>query len=307
MRKVLFLAVIITFTSFTAYADFDFSRWQYKKVLEGTQVNKDGYAVFEIGPEIFNGSLPDLRDLRVVDNQGNETQYYLFSENKLNTQVQREAVILKREEQKKATYLTLDLKYFNLPVNALEISSDDVNYNRKIKMEAGNQLQDLHECRYGNIYSYNLDNIKLNESRIEFDEIPCRYIKLTISNEDNQPLTIRNISVFGEIKKGVFKVKPAQDYFVYYGYKNAQKPQYEINSIIPYLNSYQLPEYKLGPEQKNEKYAADNRQPQQASEEESKDSNTKTYLILTLLGMCTILGIIILRTFKKSIAGNKND
>lgn len=423
MKKVLLAVMLIFSSSSIVRADFDYTGWEFGKVLEGSRISTDGYGIFDLDSEVYNGSSADLRDLRVVDTQGRETQYFISSGQESEQQFKDDASIIKRvfapkdkdysiiivdagdkrlpvnqvdldisnkdflkrveiqgsdeldiwcdinsenyiyhisekgirstslnfepvrhkyiklkiyneannplqiqsvkvwfnkihnyadrvtytntvsrEENKlhKETSLILDLKYYNLPVNAVELKSGDINFDRKVRIETGNHLDKMTQIGMGEIYNYSLNNISLNKAVIDFNQIPCRYVRLLISNFDNQPLNVLETKVYGPKKKVIFKTEAGKVYSIFYGSKSACNPVYEIDNVIPYIKSFELPIYKLGKEQHNDKYI----RPQTTSDSSPKSDVSRHYLILALSGMCLVLGIILVKAFRGSISKN---
>lgn len=423
MKKIfLTTAALLILLSIIGYADFDYNKWKYYKSLEGKTIDKEGFGTFDLDEEILNSSYSDFRDLRVVDDKGNETQYKIISSQLKVEQEKRGAVIVKREfaprhkgysilildtgekrfpinqvdleisdrnflkkvdiqgsdeldiwkdisfdnqiydisdkgikdfslvfestkyrylkfkiydetknqlsinsaqvwynqknnltqragyenkltrkedKSKKETTIIMDLGYNNVPVISIEIETDDTNFNRSVTVSGGNDLKNLNYLGEDIIYNYSLENVNVGSTQLFFSEAPCRYIELIISNQDNQPLNIKKISAFGDKKRALFKVKPGAKYYAYYGGTYAQMPIYEIENVIPYIDSYKLPIFKLGGQSINDKYALT-----EAKEVKTDEKNYQLYLILIIASMCLVLAFVVARSFKK-VTGEK--
>jgi len=219
-----------------------------------------------------------------------------------NTHSQKDRIeyqhVTTRNEDKsnKASSLLIDLKYNNIPVDTIEIITDEVDFNRKIEIQAGNQIDRLNNLvDTGEIYSYNLQKLTAKKTDVSFNEVSARYIKLMIHNNDNQPLQIKQVKVSGDKKKIIFKTKPENKYYVYYGGHDVQSPNYEIKNILPYVDIEKLPVYTLGAQENNTQYVSEKNKPA------GEANGTRIYLLIVLAIMCIVLLLLIVKAFKKTV------
>lgn len=137
--------------------------------------------------------------------------------------------ILTKEENKK-TIIEIDLKK-RLPLSRLKINvSDKVEYYRPFVIQ---YISDSVETEKGWRYSYEglgsgtLNSIEKNE--FAFQSTLVQKLRLTIQNNDNQPLTIEGASAKGYVHELVARFTKPANYYLAYGKNNARKPQYDIS------------------------------------------------------------------------------
>lgn len=153
-------------------------------------------------------------------------------------------------EKTKETIVDLDLPYA-VPVSRIKIKVDaDVDYYRAIQIK---YLEDSVATDKGLRYYYKTMHegfISSFETNDFFSTAKTtNKIQLIIRNEDNQPVKIDSIALFGNPTELTVRFPEAEKFFLFYGNEKVGKPRYDIasftNSIPP--NSEFL---QLGPEQK---------------------------------------------------------
>lgn len=203
----------------------------------------------------------------------------------------------KENEKAKATEVLVDLGFDNVPVDSIEVVTDEVNFSRNVDIKVGNKLEQLETIlTKQEIYSYDLEKLTAREVNVGFGEVATRYIKLIINNSDNQPLNVKKVIVSGDRKKVVFKTKPERTYRIYYGSDIANTPNYEIKNIIPYIDIYKLPIFSVSKQENNPNFS-----PNKGNSGTNQSNNYQVYLYVTLGIMCAVLLFVMIRAFKKSM------
>src|SRR4030066_152259 len=103
---------------------------------------------------------------------------------------------------------------------------------------------------YENMTTGTLSSIENNE--FKFESTILKKLKISIFNQDNEPLNIETISVKGTVQELLVRFTEPATYFLTYGNKKATKPNYDIerfDSKIPNT----LTALTLGNEQKIDK------------------------------------------------------
>ena len=85
-----------------------------------------------------------------------------------------------------------------------------------------------------------------------------------MANEDNPPLVIGAIQVSGVSRKLLFVASPGASYEVFYGNPLASRPSYDLERILPFLETTDLPEGVLARQQLNPEFVG----PQPAKSEQ---------------------------------------
>lgn len=118
-----------------------------------------------------------------------------------------------------------------LPVSYFQpiiVSKNDYYRSYELECAVDSFLYDETEWRY--IYrnvSYGTIS-SLDENLIQFDNILTNRIKLSLRNHDNVPLIISEAKVQGNVNKLIVRFDKEADYFLYYGNKDLDSPQYDI-------------------------------------------------------------------------------
>ena len=83
---------------------------------------------------------------------------------------------------------------------------------------------------YRNLSSGTLSSIEKNT--FNFNSTTTQKFKLIIQNNDNEPLSINDITVQGYKHELLVRFNEPADYFLAYGNKNASKPKYDITQFL---------------------------------------------------------------------------
>jgi len=162
---------------------------------------------------------------------------------------------------KKTTDVTIDLGASGRLINAvtLDISPSETNYVRRVAVNVADDLA-TSSWRYvgGGSISRISTSIFLGSSDvISLSEQRSRYIKLSIINDDNPPLSVASDAIVaGPVIGLVFKVSPGSSYTLYYGNPNARQPEYDMSQLTAYIDQKTLPIASVGPESANAAYVA---------------------------------------------------
>jgi len=132
----------------------------------------------------------------------------------------------------KNTVVFVDLEH-RVPISQINLSIDsDENYYRQLKIASlidSTKTAKGWRKNYRHIYSGVLSS--LEKQAIVFPEVLSEYLKITINNRDNQPLTIGKTTLTGEKYRLIaqFPKNTTQNqYSLVYGNSKAKKPSYDI-------------------------------------------------------------------------------
>jgi hypothetical protein len=166
-------------------------------------------------PELLRASISLLKNI-----PGTYRNYELKNTGVVNDPVSHETII------------TGDLPD-KVPVSYLKIDiSDKYDYYRRISVQ---YLTDSSESPKGWIYNYStvatdmLSSLEPNE--FTFPNRFMRQLKITISNYDNEPLTLDKLSVKGNLYQLIVRIVKPASYYLVYSNEKAQKPIYDIENF----------------------------------------------------------------------------
>ena len=169
-------------------------------------------------------------------------------------EVARPVTLLTREEdpEKRVSRLLLDLGSKGMPSDRLIIVTPQVNFYREMTLEGSNDRKEWTVVsRSGVVYSFKTPKFTGEQLSVPYPETTSRYLRLTIHNEDNPPLTIDEVRLFGALRRLIFSARPGEAYTLYYGNPQATFPSYDLERVLPYLATQDLPQASLGVQTQN--------------------------------------------------------
>jgi hypothetical protein len=157
--------------------------------------------------------------------------------------------------KKGTTQVQLDLGHDAIPTDRLSVSVDDVNFYRDVTLEAsaGGDIWRTVQSR-ASIFAYDTQQFTGEDLDYTYPETTTRYLRLVIHNADSPPLNITNVHVWGVERRVIFFAKPDEAYKVYYGNVEALRPTYDIERLVEFLDTADLPVASLGTQTDNPNY-----------------------------------------------------
>jgi hypothetical protein len=200
---------------------------------------------------------------------------------------------IKEEKKNKQTVLSFSLPSV-VPVADLKINvHDKFDYYRTITIE---YLNDSIKTQQGWIYNYNTlvsgTLNSLDKNIFKFSSTFLKKIKITIDNQDNQPLHIDSILLRSFVYQLYTRINVPADYYLVYGNKQASKPAYDLDHFTDKIPN-ELSSLKLGPEIAIEKAEV---QKTRALIE------NKAWLWALMIVLIIVLGVFSFKLMKKSNA-----
>jgi len=162
--------------------------------------------------------------------------------------------ILSREEnnQKKRTEIILDVIYKNIPKKEVNLKFSSDRYHRNVWVFGSDDAEDWQFLSSAIIYMFNKEN---KNNIISFPESRNRYFKLFIYNQDDPPIKIDDMSIKINQCFVNFPVKRNKKYYLFYGNSYAERPLYEFERLLSFMETEKKVLLDLGDEQLNEKFS----------------------------------------------------
>jgi len=160
-----------------------------------------------------------------------------------------------RDASSRTTLVELDLGFEGVPSHRLSITVPDVNFHREVSAEhSRNRVAWSVLGGRGAVYAFDTPRFVGDSLDLTFPETTSRYLRLVIYDEDNPPLDVQEVEVWGLQRRLLFSADPALSYQLYYGNPNAERPTYDIERVLPYLDTEDLAEPALGPQRENPQF-----------------------------------------------------
>ncbi|MFO7673212.1 MAG: DUF3999 family protein, partial [Lutibacter sp.] len=254
--------------------DFKEENFDWKLTLEGSQNQQEWFTVvddyrilsiknaatdYQFTKIIFPGAKfrffrllvkseenPELANVKATYNETMNGDFVDYAIANINT-------IQNKEEQK--TTLEIDLKS-TVAVSFLQIKvKDTFDYYRPISIQyvADSIKTDQGwNYLYENLTTGTLSSIENNE--FKFESTILKKLKISIFNQDNEPLNIETIEAKGYVHELLVRFTEPAAYFLTYGNNKATKPNYDIERFISKVPDT-ITVLTLGNEQKIDKTA----------------------------------------------------
>lgn len=276
--------------------DFNKQNFDWKLTLEGSQDQQewftvvDGYRILSIKNaetdyQFTKITFPStkFRFFRLLVKSEENPELInvkaTYNEVKNGNFVDYDVINIKTIQEKKAqrTVLEIDLKS-TVALNSIQIKvKDTFDYYRPISIQYvadSVKTEQGWNYLYENLASATLSSIEKNE--FKFESTILKKLKISISNQDNEPLNIESIAVKGTIHELLVRFTEPAAYFLTYGNKKATKPTYDIERFVSKVPET-LTVLTLGNEQKI-----------------GKKDTTKVPLFKNKIWLWLLMGIIIL-------------
>ena len=134
-------------------------------------------------------------------------------------------------------------------------TQSSLDYYRTLKIEyATDSIKTEKGIQYNYASLYEGIISSLEPTEFNFTSTLVDRLKITIVNNDNQPLSIQNIILKGPVYELIGRFDdPTLTYALYYGKKDANAPMYELKNFQNKIPIY-LTTLKVGDEEKNSSY-----------------------------------------------------
>ena len=232
--------------------DFKKENFDWKITLEGSQNQQEWFTVvddyrilsiknaatdYQFTKIIFPGTKfrffrllvkseenPELANVKATYNETRNGSFVDYAIANIKT-------IQEKEEQK--TTLEIDLKS-TVAVSSIQIKvKDTFDYYRPISIQYvadSVKTEQGWNYLYENLTTGTLSSIEKNE--FKFESTILKKLKISIFNQDNEPLNIETIEVKGYVHELLVRFTEPAAYFLTYGNKKATKPNYDIERFV---------------------------------------------------------------------------
>jgi hypothetical protein len=152
------------------------------------------------------------------------------------------------------TYHQIDLGAGGIPVSRLGFQAETTNFHRRADIEGSEDGEDWRWLAGGQLYSFDTPKYKGSSLEMEFLESRHRYYRLSVADGDNVPLSLAEFTLHGADRLLRFQAEAGAEYALYYGNPVAGAPDYDLQQVVPYLETDDLPVAALGGQQPNEAF-----------------------------------------------------
>lgn len=130
-----------------------------------------------------------------------------------------------------------DLSGAGLPVDEISIETSQAEFSRRVNAESSSDGVNWSHCGSGDVYRFGQGQTLKESLRVGIVEEWTPYLRIRISNGNDQPLSALRVALYMTPRKLAFRQQPGRKYLLLYGQSAAKPPQYDIAQT---LNAEQL-------------------------------------------------------------------
>jgi len=211
----------------------DVSAWQFRKPVK---ITRGGAQQLELDPDILSHSQPGFEDLRLM-RDGKQVSYIIE-----RTSIQRpltpDVTFTNDAKDPRVSRWTLKLSHSALPITRLVCTASTPLFQRELTA-----YEMLHDER-GETYQHVLGHAswiqtpgaQKKEFSLTFESAPeGDTLFLETQNGDNPPIALQNFQLLYPATRVLFKGRPDDQLFLYYGNPEAAAPQYDLSLVASQL------------------------------------------------------------------------
>lgn len=242
----LFLGLIFLI-GFISHADFKLTDWPYFKEIE--PLNKEGYVEVTIDKEVYEQTRNKLEDLRIIDEEKNETPFKLLVEQSSTKETTYSPKLFNLSFVPGSHSLfMLDLGERGFFNNRLTINTPSINFRRKVEIEGSDDRKVWYKVKSeGYIFDFSQE-YKARHTTLNYPENHYRYLKVIIWDYNEKPLKITGAKLYRRVVKKAKEVLLATKIIerkedpelkatqVYLDFGSKGQPNHRIELISPGRN-----------------------------------------------------------------------
>ena len=149
------------------------------------------------------------------------------------------------------SYHELDMGVRGVPLSRLSFQSNTPNFHRGAEIRGSDDGEEWQWLGGSHIYSFDTPKFDGRLLEVEFSESRHRYYRLEVDDADNAPLQLTGFILYGADRILRFEAQQETEYALYYGNPVAEAPVYDLQRIVPYLETEDLPVATLGEQRLN--------------------------------------------------------
>ena len=196
------------------------------------------------------------------------------------------------------TVVEADLGTPGLPSHRLVLDVPDVNFYRQVDVATRATSSDDEPWRTlvsrAAVHSIDTPNYTGKSLAIGYQETANRYLRIVIHDEDNPPLDVRGVEVWGVQRRLLFLAAPGKSYRLHYGNEKATRPSYDVERVFIYLETESPPRAALGPQSDNPLFEEEPPPPVPLTE------RTPWLLPLAVSAAAVVVGLILFGVFRQA-------
>ena len=188
MKQIKFLlaVLIISCLNSEVFAAFSLSKWKFKNEIIPEKYQGD-IAEFEITPEIMINSKPDLSDLRIISESGEEIPFEISIENQITKKIEYPVKMLNLSfVPGTGTFVDFEIEQFPVEHNCIILGIPSKNYTAYVEVKAKENGTWYKLTKDGFIFNHTIPEagVSASNTTIRYPLTNRRLIRLIIHNSE---------------------------------------------------------------------------------------------------------------------------
>jgi len=214
-------------------APLDISEWKFRKSVK---ISSGGAQQIELDLDVLAHAQPGFADLRVL--HGSNQVPYIVERTSISRAIAPTVIATNDVKNPKLSQWVIKLPQSNLPLTRLTCVSPTALFERSLSLyeELTDERGDEYRHELGNASWTQMPEHKSKEFALNFDSPPqSDTFFLETENGDNPPIELEKFTAFYPATRILFKAKPDDELFLYYGNPRVSSPSYDLRLVAGQL------------------------------------------------------------------------
>lgn len=214
-------------------APLDVSKWEFRKPIK---ISNAGAQQIELDLDVLARAQPGLADLRIL--QASNQMPYIIERTSISSSLAPAVTATNDAKNPKLSRWIIKLPRNNLPLARLACVSSTALFERSLSLyeELTDERGDKYRHELGGATWIQTPERKSKEFSLVFDDAPqSDTLFLETENGDNPPIELEKFAAFYPATRILFKAKPADNLFLYYGNPRVSSPSYDLSLVADEL------------------------------------------------------------------------
>lgn len=211
----------------------DVADWKFRKPVN---ISGGGVQQIELDLDVLAHADAAFADLRVQ--RGSNQVPYLVQRTSISRTLAPSVTLTNDAKQPKLSRWIIKLPKSNLPLTGMRCEARSPLFQRNVTLYE--ELSDERGDKYRNVVGTGAWTQTPDRNSREFaltlnQRSQSDTLLLETENGDNPPIELEKFAVFYPATRALFKAKPGDELFLYYGNPRASSPRYDLNLVAGQL------------------------------------------------------------------------
>ena len=232
-------------------ATLDISEWKFRKPVK---ISSAGAQQIELDLDVLAHAQPGFADLRVL--HGSNQVPYIIQRTSISRALTPTITATNDSKNPKLSRWIIKLPQSDLPLTRLTCVSSSALFERSLSLyeELTDERGDIYRRALGGATWTQTPERRSKEFALALDDVPqSDTLFLETENGDNPPIELDKFTAFYPVTRILFKAKPDDGLFLYYGNPRIASPSYDLSLVAGQLLAAQKETASLSAEEQLKK------------------------------------------------------